>query len=342
VRAALAWTAEREPQTALRLAVALAPVLSVWLSLGEACDWLDALLPKLPAPTGTRARALFWTGRYHHYLGDYEPARAALEEAQAIFQEVGDPAGVVDALHQRGLIATALGDLDRARARYDEALRAAAACGHFSGASTVTREQALLAIRLRDYGQAQRHLQESVAFAGRADSQVALGMAVGHLGVVARLQGRYAEARAQLERALTLCRAAGWDVGYQFWLGALGDLARAEGDAAAWARYAEVLRHARTNRCDLTWQQGVCAVAVLAAQQGVPERAARLVGAVPERVHPRLQLHLPYLWAELEAALATARQVLGDAAFQRAYEAGQAMPPEQAVADTLEETPDRP
>jgi predicted ATPase/class 3 adenylate cyclase len=338
VRAALVWTAERAPEAALRLAVALAPFLSVWLSLGEACDWLDALLPGLPAPTGTRARALFWTGRYHHYLGDYEAASVDLEEAQAVFREVGDAAGVADALQQRGLIATALGDLDQARARYDEALRTAVACRHFRGASNVERNLAILAIRRRDYGQAQRHLEESVALAGQSDSQVALGMAVGHLGTVARLQGRYAEARAQLERALTLCRAAGWYPGNQIWLGALGDLARVEGDAAAArARYAEVLRNARTNRYDFTWQQGVCAFAVLAAQQGALERAVRLVGAVPERVRPRVQMHLPYLWAELEAALATARQVLGDAAFQQACEAGQAMTPEQAVADALEE-----
>ena len=68
----------------------------------------------------------------------------------------------------------------------------------------------------------------------------------------------------------------------------------------------------------------------------------RLSGAVPERVRPRVQMHLPYLWAELEAALATARQALGDAAFQQACAAGQAMTPEQAVADALEEAPDRP
>ena len=341
VRAVLAWTSERAPETALRLAVALAPGLSVWLSLGEACDWLDALLARLPAPTATRARALFWTGRYHNYLGDYEPARAALEEAQALFREVGDPRGVVDALHQRGLIATALGDLDQARARYDEALRAAAACCHFSGASNVTRELALLAIRRRDYGQAQRHLQESVALAGRADSPVPLGMAVGHLGVVARLQGRYAEARAQLERALALCRAAGWYPGGQIWLGALGDLARAEGDAAAArARYAEVLGNARANRYDFSWQQGVCEVAVLAAQQGALERAARLsrrrarAGAPPRADAPPLPLG---------RAGGRPRHRAGGAGGRRLPAGvcrGQAMTPEQAVAVALEEHTD--
>ena len=70
--------------TALRLAAALAPVWSTWLSLGEACGWLDALLARLPAPTATRARALFWAGRLHNYRGDYAPASAALEEAQAL------------------------------------------------------------------------------------------------------------------------------------------------------------------------------------------------------------------------------------------------------------------
>jgi len=343
LRAALEWTSERDPETALRLAAALAPVWSVWLSLGETCDWLDALLPRVPAPTATRARALFWAGRLHNYRSDYGPAGAALAAAQALFWELGDPAGVADALHQRGLIATAVGHLDAARARYDEALRTAVACGHFSGASNVARDLGVLAIRRRDYGRAQRHLEESVAHAGRADSPAALGMAVGHLGVVARLQGRYAVARPQLERALTLCRAAGWYPGSQIWLGALGDLARAEGDAAAaGACYAEVLGNARTNRYDYTWQQGVCEVAVLAAQLGACARAVRLFGAVPERAHPRVQMHYPYLWAELEAALATARRALGDAAFQQACAAGQAMNPEEAVAAALEDAPASP
>ena len=341
VRAALAWTAERDPEAALRLAVALAAVWAPGGYPGETCDRLDALLARLPAPTATRARALFWAGRLHNYRSDYGPASAALAEAQALFREAGDPAGVADALHQRALVATALGHLDRARTLYDEALRTAVACRHVAGASNAARDLGVLAIRLCDYGRARRHLEESVALAGRADSPAALGMAVGHLGVVARLQGRYAAARAQLERALTLCRAAGWHPGSQIWRGALGDLARAEGDAAAaGARYAEVLGHARTHRYDPSWQQGVCEFAVLAAQQGACARAVRLFGAVPERAHPRVQMHYPYLWAELAAALATARQALSAAAFRQAWAAGAAMTPEQAVAAALEEDTD--
>jgi hypothetical protein len=83
----------------------------------------------------------------------------------------------------------------------------------------------------------------------------------------------------------------------------------------------------------------VCEFAILAAQQGACERAVRLVGAVPERAHPRVRMHYPYLWAELEVALATARQALSAAAFAAAWAVGQAMTPEQAVACALEGAP---
>ena len=217
--------------------------------------------------------------------------------------------------------------------------RAAGATGRGSGSAfgALLRRHRLAA------GLTHEALAERAERADRAASQVSLGMAVGHLGVVARLLGLYAEARAQLELALTLCRAAEWYGGSQIWLGALGDLARDDGNAAAaGARYAEVLRHARANRYDLSWQQGVCEVAVLAAQRGACERAVRLFGAVPERAHPRVQMHYPYLWAEPAAALATAWRALGDAEFQQAYAAGQATTPEQAVAEALAEAPDAP
>jgi hypothetical protein len=82
----------------------------------------------------------------------------------------------------------------------------------------------------------------------------------------------------------------------------------------------------------------------VAAAQGHPARAARLWGAAaaqhqtivgrPLRADEGPPFDTPALGAESLCPR------LGDAAFAAAWAEGQAMPPEQAVADALEGAPD--
>jgi non-specific serine/threonine protein kinase len=81
-------------------------------------------------------------------------------------------------------------------------------------------------------------------------------------------------------------------------------------------------------------------LAALAAQEGGPERAARLWGAAAA-LREAHGLHLPALLrARSEGYAAAARAQVGEAAFAAAWAAGRAMTLEQAVADALEEPGD--
>ena len=67
------------------------------------------------------------------------------------------------------------------------------------------------------------------------------------------------------------------------------------------------------------------------------ERAARLLGATQAQ-HTKWQLtRTPRQRAEREKAVASVREALGESAFAKAWEEGQAMTLEQAVAYAKEE-----
>jgi len=122
----------------------------------------------------------------------------------------------------------------------------------------------------------------------------------------------------------------------------LGRVALAEGDAAtAHARLTEALTVLRD--AGLVWDVPPLFgdLAQVAVAQGQPERAARLWGAAAAQHQALLGRPLP---ADEGPTLAQATESLrarrGAAAFAAAWDAGRAMPLEQAVADALEDAPD--
>src|SRR5207248_3189070 len=85
--------------------------------------------------------------------------------------------------------------------------------------------------------------------------------------------------------------------------------------------------------------QALAVVAEMVATEGAFVQAARLLGAAFT-----LQEHLAATLdaderADLDATLAAARAALGDEAFARAWAAGQALSPEQAITCALEPAP---
>ena len=76
--------------------------------------------------------------------------------------------------------------------------------------------------------------------------------------------------------------------------------------------------------------------ATLAAATGLPERAARLFGAVEAAREVRdFMLWRPHR-SELERAVSATRAQFDELAFARAWADGRAMTPEQAIAYALE------
>jgi predicted ATPase/DNA-binding CsgD family transcriptional regulator len=105
--AAVDFTADAEPERALRLCTALG---YWWLLTGRLVEGHAALTRALDATVGqrseSRCRALFWRGYLAFFAADYERTRQDAAEALALSRQVGDRASEARALNTLGLLET--------------------------------------------------------------------------------------------------------------------------------------------------------------------------------------------------------------------------------------------
>jgi non-specific serine/threonine protein kinase len=137
-RVALGWSVmSGEAGVGLRLAAALRTFWSARGLLTEAREWFARLLslPQGMHRTTSRARALCVAGYAAYYQGDHSTAVELLTESVATWRELGDRAGLADALDELGLVGWARADFGLARAVLGEALELARALGlrHLEG-----------------------------------------------------------------------------------------------------------------------------------------------------------------------------------------------------------------
>ncbi len=227
------------------------------------------------------------------HAGDAARGEALREEALGLFRALGDTGQVAETLWTLGIGAQSRGDLARATALHEESLALRRARGVERGAAQVLTTLAQVALHRRAVPGARAMLTEALATLRRLDDRWGEAMALALLGHVELVAGDLARARSCL------------------------------GEAAA--RYA-----ALGNLLYLPWcLEGLAGVAV--ARDRAAD-AARLCGArqaLLERLGPGLPPADPAGYAH---TLAAARAALGDVAFAAAYEAGQVLPPDAAIA----------
>jgi predicted ATPase/DNA-binding SARP family transcriptional activator len=269
LRAALASALADEPQTGLRLAVAL---WRFWLMRGylaEGYRWVSASLAAAPERTAVRARALL----AGCLLGLRRGVQAMDElgaESVAIFEELGDHAGMFDAIEitaayraiaagpdeieelVREYEALAVDDLPRARPpAWAAHTRGIAAW--FRGEHPEARRQFERALgRLGDLDSDARPAlwplsygmfpigaevayplllhEDTVLLARRAGAEGAAAHLLVNLAAVDRVEGDFPKAAELIEESLARFRSLGDRQGEAFALNALGNLARSSGE----------------------------------------------------------------------------------------------------------------
>jgi hypothetical protein len=153
-------------------------------------------------------------------------------------------------------------------------------------------------------------------------------------------QGDLAAARTFLEEALALQRALGVMAQLAHTLGRLGRVARLAGDyAEARVLYVESLSTVK----DLGDRNGLAGMLVelggLAASEGQAARSARLFGAAAAVRAAIGSVMPPILRDQYERDMAAAQAALGEAAFEAAWAAGQALSLDMVVAEALTDQP---
>lgn len=305
LRAALSWFLDEEgvktherARRGLRLAAALG---RFWGNRGssEGREWLEKGLARSGAsPASLRAKALNEAGFIAIYHLDPQ-AIAMLEEALAIFKELGDQLGQATSInylaHTTGILANL-------------------------GRITTLREEAeeLLEEPLEDR-RAVAHLQLT-------------------LGKMAMIEQDHEQVVVRIEEALTLFREVGDVRTSAMCLTIMGIAALGRGDAGQAARaFEDTLRLLRRLKDKIGTFYSLTGAAGVAVLRDQPVRAACLFGAaealrkaIGHPVQPLKRVNYDY-----ESFLATTREALGEAAFEAAFSEGQAMTTEEAIEYAL-------
>jgi predicted ATPase/DNA-binding SARP family transcriptional activator len=225
----------------LRLAAALGRFWLIRGHIGEGRGWLeDALHHDRGDEPAARVKALRGVGVLALKQRDLEQAESFLEESLALARELGDAPGMARATLSLGVIAVSHSDYERATQLNKETIELARAADERRVLSTAINNLGDLALHRGQYDDAAYWTREAVALARELRHREGLALALLNRGQACLHLGRQSKASAAFEEAFALAR----DLGYQ-----------------------EALAYALEG------------LAALAARQGEPVRAARMVGA---------------------------------------------------------------
>jgi predicted ATPase/DNA-binding CsgD family transcriptional regulator len=302
LRQALEYSVDQpgDAGTALDMASSLWSHRLVGNPLSEGRDWLERGLRRAPAG-GSRAKAF----GVHAWLcllqGDHAGAARSLAECEALARHIGDEPALVQAAHIRGLAMLYSGDYARAEELLHRALDWYRAHGP-AGHIWITLYQLAMAAVFGDRPQATPLAEAALAMAARYGAHWCRSYSLWIVAVDRLRHGECRQAITALRRGLRIKQGTGDHFGIAQCL-----------EVLAWASEAV----------------------------DEPARAARLLGAAHAAwgmVGSSLpgQAHLTVPHDRCAAALAAA---LGGDGYTRAFEAGQALRPEQALREALDEQP---
>lgn len=313
IRAALEWAlAEDAPDQAGRVALALAASSAAdrfWYGRGrqaEGLRWLERALDladrkALAIEPVTVVAALRSAGWLAKLSGERPRAMALIHRCLALCREIGDRLGMSDALDTLGDLALFDGDGVAASWFYEEGLTLRRALGRPDLVALSLNGVGHAAVLRGYYERAAEHFQEGLAILQGLDDPRSQALNLHGLGLARLRQGALGEAAPALAEALRLFHALENSLDVALCLELLGELL----------------------------------VLQVLTEGGGPaqlERAAQLWGA-SERLFTETSLSLsPPELVRRDALIAAARQRLGPEQFATLWEAGAALPQEQAVA----------
>ena len=315
VRAALAWSrTEASGEIGLRLTVAL---FAFWRARGhlrEGYRWfVDAVTPRVAgladaSPTlayrSLRAQALMLLGVFATFLDDFDGAQRWLEESLALYEALGDRAGIASAHAHRGMLLQMQGDFVRAGVELETSLRL-----H------------------RDRGQVYD-----------------IGLGLFFLGTLAYSEGNVDHARGLWEESLQLLRAGddSWDIANV--LAHLAMVALDNGDAVqagaylreSLGRFRDLDERWQTIRAlEISAQQAALRGRHTADAQSHSVQAARLYGAAEALRETMDTPQMAIYRAHYRRAVAVLWTQLDPTAGLAAWAAGRALTLQQAVDEAL-------
>lgn len=272
--------------------------------------------------------------------GEYERGEALMEDCIARCRAANLAVHLSASLNQLGHIACEMGEYDRAAALYRETLALAREAGDTTRVVAALLGLSDVARGLGDAEQIVARCEEALPLSRAAGFTAAEFFALHNLGLAAWLRGDLARAGALLAESLALLRGSGYPPdppSIAEILTSVGRVERAQGHLEqARSAFVESLTLARESGPYFIIADDLDELAGLAALERHADLAARLLGAAHALRRAKRMRPSGMGQRRHECGVAEVRAALGDAAFEAAYAAGQAMGRDEAIARALE------
>ena len=303
LRAALRWALESRDAGAVEIGLLTAGALwRYWQltgSLREAADWLDGLLKRDgdDVAPSARAKALQGAGGIAYWQNDLARSRQLYEESVKIYRQVGGKGELANALNDLAYLPMLQGEIPLAQELFTEARDLFQELGDSWHTALAEMNIASTKFFVGDYESARQTIEAVVPVIRERGDRFWLTEAVTGLGQLEQLTGRYVQARGHYAESLQLALEAGTVPQVAMVLEPLSNVDSAEGN------------HRR-------------AVLLWSAAQAIKERVG---GGAPsemmQTVDPR----------------SAASEAIGEEAVAQAWDEGQLLTLEQAVARALDQ-----
>jgi predicted ATPase len=336
IRTALGWSLEGDAaQFGLRLACAAYWFWFYRCYWREGLKWFKDLLAKIPTreQTSTRAKARVAAGILAWNLSPKEPVEESYNESIQYWRKIGDQWWAAYGLGCSGWYSLYSGDPISSQTKFKQAV----SCARKSGDGWIlgySLHGLGAAVERINYGEAVPILEESIEIWRKVGVKEGLAEALNQLGTVAHGQNDDKRALPLYEESLALFREIGSKSSIGMVQLCLAELLQRAGDNT---RAARLHTESLTIAADLGDQKAIAdnlfGLAGVAGGQSKPRRAARLLGAA-QSIYDSICMNLsawPYVLADYNRWVSTARAQLDEAAFTTAYEQGKAMTPDQAI-----------
>jgi len=301
LRMALAYTlGSGQSELALRIVGALRDFWNYSGHAGEGLGWIERALESAEdALPALRAKALNAAGSLSFLRGDYVRGKLFNQEALVLYRELGDQTNIAWALvFLASNYEGSLSDVTEGMAMVEEALALFMTQDDGPGIIRALNLTGEFARLSGDYDRAGKAYKECISYCRQTNDRLREAYALANYGTVAQHQGDYNEAESRIKKALSLFH----DIKNKYPLALT--LAFLSGPTAA---------------------------------QGNHARAAQLLGASEALLKAMGLGQQPSDQPVIDRYEAAVRERLGEEAFKSAWEKGQAMSLEQAIAFALEE-----
>jgi predicted ATPase/DNA-binding SARP family transcriptional activator len=237
LRSAGAWAAEAgEVEIEVRLAVAQRWFWLVRGRLGEGHRAFARAAEAAGGDPALHAAALAGMATFSVRLGAFEEARALFEQALALYRELDDLDEVSRCIAELGGVAVAERDLDRAAQLYTESISIFEQTGNTIRLAVALANLAAIAAEAGDPASAAEHGRRAIALQRENGDADGLGVSLANLARVHLGRGEVADARVTLAESMEIARRLGYQLLLAYTLGAAAELAARDGRPAGAAR----------------------------------------------------------------------------------------------------------